>query len=70
MNNVGASSARPYFEEITINYKGGKVMKQYECTICGYVYDESVEGVKFEDLPEDWVCPLCGVGKDMFKEVE
>ena len=45
-------------------------MKQYVCTICGYVYDESVEEVKFEDLPEDWVCPLCGVGKDMFKEVE
>ena len=45
-------------------------MKQYECTVCGYVYDESVEGVKFEELPEDWVCPLCGVGKDMFKEVE
>ena len=45
-------------------------MKSYECTVCGYVYDENVEGVKFEDLPDDWVCPLCGVGKDMFKEVE
>lgn len=45
-------------------------MKQYVCTVCGYVYDESIEGVKFEELPEDWVCPLCGVGKDMFKEVE
>ena len=45
-------------------------MKLYECTVCGYIYDENVEGVKFEDLPEDWVCPICGVGKDMFKEVE
>ncbi|MCI8545794.1 MAG: rubredoxin [Clostridia bacterium] len=43
---------------------------KYECIVCGHIYDESVEGVKFEDLPEDWVCPLCGVGKDMFKKVE
>ena len=35
----------------------------------GYIYDEEAEGVKFEDLPEDWVCPLCGVGKDMFEVV-
>ena len=43
---------------------------KYECTVCGYIYDEEAEGVKFEDLPEDWVCPLCGVGKDMFNPVE
>ena len=43
---------------------------KYECIACGYIYDEAVEGVKFEDLPTDWVCPLCGVGKDMFKKVE
>ena len=34
------------------------------------IYDETVEGVKFEDLPADWVCPICGVGKDMFRRVE
>ncbi len=52
-------------------------MKKYECTACGWVYDEEkghpasgVEpGTKFEDIPEDWVCPLCGVGKDGFSEV-
>ena len=38
--------------------------------MCGYVYDEEQEGVKWEELPEDWVCPLCGVGKDQFTEVE
>jgi len=56
---------------------GGKLMKKYVCTICGYVYDPAVgdpdsgiaPGTPFEDLPEDWVCPLCGVGKDQF-EVE
>ena len=42
---------------------------RYECTVCGYVYDDSVEPIKFEDLPDTWVCPLCGVGKDMFKKI-
>ena len=45
-------------------------MAKYECMACGYIYDEEKEGVTFEDLPDDWVCPLCGVGKDMFKKVE
>lgn len=42
---------------------------KYVCTICGYVYDEQEEGVKFDQLPDDYACPLCGVGKDQF-EVE
>ena len=48
-------------------------MAKYECEPCGYVYDpdNGVEpGTAFADLPEDWVCPICGVGKDMFKPVE
>lgn len=40
--------------------------KVWVCTICGYVYDEEVEGIKFEDLPEDWVCPLCKHPKSDF----
>ena len=51
-------------------------MKKYVCEICGFVYDEAVgdpdrgiaPGTEFEDLPEDFTCPLCGVGKDMFSE--
>ena len=43
---------------------------KYKCTICGHIYDEEVEGTKFEDLPNTWVCPLCGVGKEMFEKVE
>ncbi len=31
---------------------------KYKCTICGYIYDEAVEGKKFEELPDDWKCPL------------
>lgn len=44
--------------------------EKYKCMICGYIYDDSVEKVKFADLPDDWKCPICGVGKDMFKKIE
>ena len=43
---------------------------KYVCTICGYIYDEEQEGKKFEELSDDWKCPMCGVGKDMFEKVE
>lgn len=44
-------------------------MKKYRCTICGYIYDEEKEKIKFEDLPDDWTCPLCGAPKNLFIEV-
>ncbi len=40
---------------------------KYVCTVCGYVHDEDAEGVKFDQLPDDYVCPICGVGKEMFE---
>ena len=43
---------------------------KYKCTVCGFIYDDEKEAVKFEDLPEDWTCPLCGVSKDLFEKVE
>lgn len=50
-------------------------MEKYVCSICGYVYDPEVgdpdngiePGTAWEDVAEDWVCPLCGVGKDQFE---
>ena len=55
-----------------------RTMKKYICTVCDYVYDPvqgdpdaGIEpGTAFEDLPDDWVCPLCGVGKDEFEPYE
>lgn len=44
-------------------------MKKYRCLMCGHIYDEAKEAVKFEDLPADWTCPMCGVGKDLFEEI-
>lgn len=53
-------------------------MKKYRCTVCDWVYDPKVgdpdggiaAGTAFDDIPDDWVCPLCGVGKDQFEEIE
>ncbi len=45
-------------------------MKRYVCLICGYIYDEAVQKVKFSDLPQDWKCPLCGAPKSAFSEVK
>ena len=62
-----AAAHRP--DEPFIKTQKGKEMsdtegKKWVCTVCGYVYDGEVP---FEDLPEDWVCPLCGVGKELFE---
>ena len=43
---------------------------KYRCGVCGYIYDEEKEGVRFEDLPDDWQCPVCGEGKEGFEPVE
>lgn len=42
---------------------------KYRCIICGHIYDEEKEGIKFEDLPDDWKCPICGVSKDKFERI-
>jgi rubredoxin len=38
----------------------------WRCTICGYMYDEAKEGMKWDDLPDDWSCPVCNAPKDAF----
>lgn len=42
---------------------------KYICNVCGYIYDDEKEEVKFEDLPEDWTCPLFGVPKSEFTKM-
>ena len=53
-------------------------MDKYICTVCDWVYDPEIgdpehgitPGTKFEDIPDDWVCPLCGVGKEDFEKID
>ena len=53
-------------------------MDKYECTVCGYIYDPAEgdpdngidPGTSFEDLPDDWVCPVCGATKDQFERLQ
>ena len=58
-------------------HKEVSVMEKWKCTTCGYIYDPEEgdqdagvgPGTPFEDLPDDWVCPRCGVTKDMFEKI-
>ena len=71
-NGKSPKSAPTYSEEKPEKKEGG--VKKFVCDVCGYVYDpekgdpdSGIEpGTSFDDLPEDWVCPVCGVGKDQF----
>jgi rubredoxin len=53
-------------------------MEKYECSVCGYIYDPELgdpdngvdPGTRFEDLPDDWECPVCGAAKDEFERVD
>ena len=52
-------------------------MEKWKCTACGFVYDPEIgdadsgiaPGTPFEQIPEDWLCPVCGVGKDLFEKI-
>jgi len=56
--------------------KEEKIMDKYVCEVCGYVYDPNAgdpdsgiePGTSFEDLPDDWTCPVCGASKDDFEK--
>ena len=53
-------------------------MRKYKCTVCGYIYDPKLgdpdsgvlAGTSFEDLRDDWLCPVCGVDKSQFEPIE
>ena len=56
---------------------GGSKMQKYRCTVCNYIYDPQAgdpdsgvqPGTAFEAIPDTWVCPICGVGKDKFEKI-
>jgi rubredoxin len=44
--------------------------KRFKCSACGYIYDDLSEKIRFEDLPADWICPVCGSEKSDFIEID
>jgi len=68
------SSTTPVIRRIGVAYH----MVKWECQVCGWVYDEDVgdpdsgiaPGTKFEDIPDDWVCPMCGASKEDFECID
>ncbi|MCD6594373.1 flavin reductase [bacterium] len=70
-------TAPTYISEETKNIHQEDKMKKYRCTVCGYIYDpekgdpdSGIEpGTPFEKIPDDWVCPICGVSKTNFEEI-
>lgn len=71
------NAARLWFP-IRISIRFEVNMKKWQCVVCGFIYDEAVgmpwdgipAGTKWDDVPADWVCPDCGVGKEDFEMVE
>lgn len=69
---------RAYIIGICLECLKEEKMDKYRCTVCGYIYDPEKgdidggikPGTPFEDIPEDWVCPVCGVSKDDFEKVD
>jgi len=68
---VSPKNAPTYINPTNLStFKINSMNKKFKCLVCGYIYDEAQEKVKFEDLPDDWVCPLCGTSKSEFIEIK
>lgn len=64
LKGTSPKNAPTYIEEVSTTPSN-----KYKCSLCGHIYDDSKEKIKFSELPEDWVCPLCGAPKSLFTEV-
>ncbi len=72
---VTPQSAPTFIKEEMLTPKEN-IMKKYRCTVCGYIYDPAIgdpdggiaPGTPFEKIPDNWVCPVCGVDKSKFEE--
>lgn len=77
--DIKRGKAAPKIEEASAeNVTHAKGGSKYQCSICGYIYDPKdgdpdsgiPAGTLFEDIPDDWTCPICGVSKDMFEKIK
>jgi rubredoxin len=64
--------------DVNIVFCWRSLMKKWQCLVCGFIYDEAegmpeegiAAGTSWDDIPDDWMCPDCGVGKNDFEMVE
>jgi flavin reductase (DIM6/NTAB) family NADH-FMN oxidoreductase RutF/rubredoxin len=67
---VAPKNAPTYIDKSKLEQKpNASTSKKYKCAACGHIYDESIETIKFTDLPNDWICPVCGAEKSDFIEI-
>jgi len=67
---VAPKNAPTYINKSKLDSKPAfSEFKKYQCTACGYIYDEAEETVRFADLPDDWICPVCESEKSEFIEI-
>jgi len=65
LKGTSPKNAPTFIEQKKVDHKESV----YRCKICGHIYDDSKEKIKFVDLPDDWCCPICGVSKDKFEKI-
>ena len=63
---IAPKNAPTYIKKIKTK---SEKLKVYKCEVCGHIYDDNIEKIKFKDLPKDWTCPTCGVSKEEFSEI-
>ena len=64
--------------KIWTHYPGGKSVRKWQCLVCSFIYEEALglpedgipAGTSWDDIPDDWMCPECGVGKEDFEMIE
>jgi flavin reductase (DIM6/NTAB) family NADH-FMN oxidoreductase RutF/rubredoxin len=70
-NGVAPKNAPTYIDKSKLESPSKTETKKarHQCFMCGYVYDDADEEIPFDELPDDWTCPACGVGKEEFFEI-
>ncbi len=67
---IAPKNAPTYIDKSKLQEDAPKEKKSiYKCAACGFIYDSNKEEIAFEDLPDDWTCPVCGSGKEDFMEI-
>ena len=69
LRRTGGASEAGKMRDTPVSSVWGDAMATYRCGLCSYEYDPETEGVAWDDLPDDWVCPVCGSSKGSFSPV-